>query len=314
MLHYFSSFENYNAVKAEVSEDGLYSSGSRSCPKLTFNLRINIDHGALATHHAIQLTALEAELCKDGVTFVRSRTHHMQVIIPGGQMFYKDRQHNLEFDLDRFQIETLEKMRNGGDLRLGFNAQLQLNKLRLLNPDSLQKPLEEKIYGHILPYVLNLQTELTVSRDRWTQQILPQLGYGEIHIVELPAVPLESVESFSHSFQALRQAECHHRNGLYDDAAGKCRVALEPFFEQLDVPDKEGKIKKVPILKKSWRTKLGKATYDWLNASLVAIKDAANKVHHSPNSHFDQFESQMVIAITTNLIAYAARHGHTSDL
>jgi hypothetical protein len=308
MLQYFNSFENYNIVKAEVGEDALRASGGLACPKLTYNLRITIDHGSLARHYALQPTGLEAELSKEEATLARSKLCHILSIIPGGLMFYQDQPHPLEFDLDRFQIEALEKIRDGGDLRLSINFRLYLNKLRLLNPDSLQKPMDERIYGIIAPHCLCLQTELLISRDRWTQQVLPQLGYGQVHIVEMPAMPLDSVKTLKHAFDALRQAESHHRNGLYDDAVGKCRVALDPFFETIEVPDKQGKTKKAPVLKTSWETKLGKATYDWLNASLGAIKDPANKPHHSPNNHFDQFESQMIIALTTNLVAYAARH------
>jgi len=111
-----------------------------------------------------------------------------------------------------------------------------------------------------------------------------------------------------HAFKALQQAQELHKIGLYDEAVGKCRVALDKFFEHEEKTGDDNKIRRVPILAKSWEKKLGKCTYDWLNNSLAVLKEAANKSHHSPNAHYDQFDSQMIIAITTTLVAYAARN------
>jgi len=41
--------------------------------------------------------------------------------------------------------------------------------------------------------------------------------------------------------------------------------------------------------------------------SFGAIKDAANRAHHSPNAHYDHLDSQMIIAVTTTVVVYAAR-------
>jgi hypothetical protein len=39
-----------------------------------------------------------------------------------------------------------------------------------------------------------------------------------------------------------------------------------------------------PILKTSWKNRLGKATYEWLNSCLVSVKQAANQSHHLSSS------------------------------
>lgn len=75
----------------------------------------------------------------------------------------------------------------------------------------------------------------------------------------------------------------------------------------VDEDDGNGGKKKVPRLKTSWETKLGRSTFAWLEGGMAALKLAANKSHHSPQAHFDQLESQMVLAITTAVISYAAR-------
>ncbi len=79
------------------------------------------------------------------------------------------------------------------------------------------------------------------------------------------------------------------------------------FFDPEAVDPTHPQSRTTPVLKKGWETKLGKATYDWLNGTFGAIKDASNRPHHSPNAHYSQFDSQMILAITTAVVAYAAR-------
>ena len=77
--------------------------------------------------------------------------------------------------------------------------------------------------------------------------------------------------ALDHSFKALKQAEEKHRLGFYDDAAGKCRLAIEPFFDHEPAAN-HPESRKIPVPKKHWETKLGKATYDWLKARLARSK------------------------------------------
>lgn len=74
-----------------------------------------------------------------------------------------------------------------------------------------------------------------------------------------------------------------------------------------DKTNDKGAIVKVPMLKAEWQTRLGKATYEWLNGSFAAMKQATNKPHHLSSSNFDQMETQMLIIATTALVAYAIK-------
>jgi hypothetical protein len=87
---------------------------------------------------------------------------------------------------------------------------------------------------------------------------------------------------------------------------GKCRVALEPFFETVKAaPGSDAK--SVRVLNSSWEKRIGKFTYDWLSASLKAIQEPTNRPHHRPTSFFDELEAQLLLAVATALIAYAVR-------
>jgi hypothetical protein len=83
---------------------------------------------------------------------------------------------------------------------------------------------------------------------------------------------------------------------------------MEPFFNYVAVDPANKDFRKIPALKKSWQTRVGEASYIWLNSTLGAIKDAANPTAHSPNRHFDQFESQMLQAITQSMTGVLTPH------
>jgi hypothetical protein len=118
---------------------------------------------------------------------------------------------------------------------------------------------------------------------------------------------LESFQELQPSYKALQQAQERHKIGLYDDAVAKCRVALDPFFEMVEKADEKGVVRRVPELQRSWQSKLGEATYRWLNDTFGAIREAANPTHHSPSIHYDQMESLMILSITAAVLSYVAK-------
>lgn len=148
-------------------------------------------------------------------------------------------------------------------------------------------------------HTLEAKVPVVIPRSVWLERVLPQTGYGKIHIIELPVVPIEKCANLKASCDALRQAQELHKQGFYDEAVGKCRLALEPLFEENEAKKK--------TLKRSWETRLGKVTYDWLNASFIVLKEPTNKAHHSPATYFDQLDAEMLLAVTTALVAYAAQ-------
>jgi hypothetical protein len=250
--------------------------------------------------------SIEAQLLLPNHQKIADATSHpLQRVLRGHDVSPHSEYLNLEFPLDARRIESLEHHRNGGALRLRIKVQLQVEEHGIVDGHAETK--RPPLSGLRAVHRLTLEDDIEIPQSVWIERVLPQIGYGKVHVLELPAMPIAACQSSKHAFDALHQAQELHKIGLYDDAVGKCRVALEKFFESVDVPDDSGKTRRVPILKKSWETKLGEATYGWLNASLTAIKDASNPPHHSPNAHFDQMEAQMILAITTAVVAYAAR-------
>lgn len=209
---------------------------------------------------------------------------------------------HFEFPLDYRRMEHIERIRDG-DLRFRVWIGLKVTTFK-----SAVKGVAGNagFDSHRLFETQTIQADvyLTIPESHWRKTVLPGIGFGNVQVVELTTVSLESCEALEHSYKALRKAEAHLKLGLYDDSAAACRTALDQFFEYVDKPDGQGKM---PKLKKSWEVRLGEASYHWLNKCMSAVKGATNASHHSASSHFDRFEAQMLFLITTGLVSYAAR-------
>jgi len=293
---------SYLKLDAEIDGDNVQAAGGIQYPRLIVPLRVivkGVDNKHQNEIYSVQLSAMQGELILNNQKISDSLPRNLNLL---AYEFDQEKYECLEFPLDARRIEWIEQQRQGsllGSLRVSISA-LVLGQAR--NTQVVQPPLVVfrevvAIYGEI-PF--------TVPDTQWREKVLPVLGYGKVIAIELPAVPIESFQELNHSFKAILQAQKLFQIGHYDDAVAKCRTALDQFFESVEVDKGDGTTKKIPILKKSWETRLGQATYNWLNESLGAIKDAANKPHHSPNDHFDRLGAQMLIMVTTALISYAA--------
>jgi hypothetical protein len=247
-----------------------------------------------------------------GQKIADSRPISLNRVIQGHQAYWGDEYLNFEFPLDARRIEAIERQRQGGSLQFRLDVQILVDEYGALpaHAESKRPPL----WGLCAVQRLMLQEAFQVPQTDWIERVLPNVGYGKVHIVEYPATPLEGCAALDHSFKALKQAEEKHQLGFYDDAAGKCRLAIEPFFDHEPIDPTHPASKKIPVLKKHWETKLGQATHDWLKATLGSIKEAANPPHHSPNEHYSQLDSQMILALTTAVVAYIARTIRPEDL
>lgn len=302
----FSSLGMYNVVQADIKIAEINGVGGSASPQLWLPLVIHVSHGAIKPHEGFEFIAMEGELRLNGLPFVRSSRTPVGFVLQPRFSTLKNQRHTLEFPLDAARVAALESARAGGDLTLRLEVNLEVQQLHALNTPPPGQ-LVETVWGQTGRHRLNLGVEIIVPRSVWIERVLPRVGYGEVHLIELPAVSVESTEVMTHAFEALRQAQELHKAGLYSEAVGKCRVALEEFFEYPAVTT-GGITRNVPTLKSSWETRLGKATFDWLNQTLSALKAGTNKPHHLASATYSQFDSQMLQMVTTAVVSYAARH------
>ena len=298
----YSPISSYIKVEAQIDGGNVQAIGDIQYPRLIVPLHVivkGLDKKHQNEIYSVQLGAIQGELILNTQKISDSMPRHLNRLV---YEFDGDENVYLEFPLDARRIEWIEQLRQGslaGSVRISI-ATLVLGQERVVR----EEPLPPVVFREAV--ATYGEVPFTIPDTQWREKVLPMLGYGKVIAIELPAIPLESFQELDNSFKALTQAQKLFQIGHYDDAVAKCRTALEQFFEPVEVVNDDGSKKKIPMLKKSWETRLGQSTYNWLNESLGGIKDAANKPHHSPNVHFDHLGAQMLMMITAALISYAA--------
>lgn len=199
----------------------------------------------------------------------------------------------LHFPIDHPRLAWLETIRNGGEtISFFLNLRLTAKKMRLRQPD----PAGAR-YDYVCETCDTRQGTIQIQRTTW-MRVLEGTKFGKIHVLEFPATPVEQCTSLRNAFAALQEAQRLHRQGFYSKAVGECRVALDKFWD-------EGPKR----LQTSWIAKIGEANHKWLHEVFSAIRKGTNEPHHNAPCDFDQFDSQLFIAVTTAYVAFVARAG-----
>jgi hypothetical protein len=301
MRYSFNSWTSQSFFDLAIEENSIFGTSSHY-PVLLFQMRGDLHYPFNTAGFAAQLRELRCKLAVDNGGCVATATPTSLTARTTAEFpNHKDFIINLEFPLDPLRLDFLERSRQNDDLKIRLDFELLADELVALTKSS--DNYSNTVWGLKQHHQAFLQASFVISRKVWLERVLTPTGYGKVHIIEFPAMSLQACAALDQSFQALKQAEEHFKLGLYDDAAGKCRLAIEPFWEQVDKPDGTGK---KPQLRKSWETMLGQATYIWLDSSLNAVKWATNPLHHSPTARFGRFETQMLLSVTIAVISYAA--------
>jgi hypothetical protein len=290
--------------EASINIQNVHGVGGSILPRLIFQVRLSIsDEQGWHLRKQVQAWSfglLTGELVVGNEVVSNVRPYSVNRRRLGTEDYPSELHLNIELPIDAARLEWLEQQRAGGsfEAKLRFKLQVQIFGNNQHTPQFSGGLLDETSIEGTL--------HLVVPDTQWRERVLPCLGYGKVLVVELPAIGLNSCAALDHSFKALKKAQHQFSLGLYDETAGSCRVALDQFFELVEEEKEDGTRVKVPKLKSSWETRLGEATYKWLEGCLVAVKIPANKPHHSPNNHFDRLGAQMLLMITVALVSYAA--------
>ncbi len=299
---YVSNGDSVAAISVDTSQ--IYGSGTAASPHLTIPGRIHFFQIQPKSIDYV-FTEITARLIDQKLGAISEARALLNRVQRPHHCYTADDHLYFEFRVDSHQIAELEKARAGKDVILRLRCNLQVQEHGVISADEQTK--RPALFGLRNISELHAEVEVTIQQKIWLERVLTGTGFGKVHIIELPAVPLESCAALKDSFEALRQARLLHNDGHYDVAVARCRTALDPFFVQVPVEPDNKNSKTMPELRKKWLKRLGESTYKWLNDALGSVKAAGNLTVHTSHRHFDQFESQMILAIATTLVAFAAR-------
>lgn len=152
-----------------------------------------------------------------------------------------------------------------------------------------------------------------IEQSQWINKVLPQLGHNSYKLIELPLFIEIIPEEYKVSLGEFEEARKYFIKGDYDKTVAHCRAAIDPFYSN---KDKFFALKEFVKSKSEfeWATKVLVSTEEWLDKIIKATSAFTSKTHHAPSvGHFSRTEAEIVLTITTGIIAYIGKIEYKMD-
>ncbi len=128
---------------------------------------------------------------------------------------FPNNEENLELylELDQYKLHQIEKFRKGSELALQMNFSFIIES---------RDKLQNKGMGN-----LNLRFE--IPKSEWVEKILPNIGFKDVSLIELPKINQEWQKIIEHINEAWHQ----HSMGKYGNVLTESRKALEALNNEV---------------------------------------------------------------------------------
>lgn len=209
-----------------------------------------------------------------------------------------------QFPLSIESISRMEKSRKGG-MPMNLQFTIQIATYEAITLTNAKGERYEKLF------VTGFETgqgnaQFTIEQSYWVNKVLGQMGHNTYKLVELPVINNIIPAEYEISLGEFEEARKYFLNGDYDKTVAHCRAALDPFGGRTNLPKLKEFVKSKSEFE--WATKVTEATEEWLDKIIKATSAFTSKTHHAPSiGHFSRTEAEIVLMITTGIIAYIGK-------
>lgn len=218
---------------------------------------------------------------------------------------------NFPFQLNESAITRIEKYRKG-NLPFTISLQIQVGLYGKVPYVTKTGGHEEKLF--ITSYdTVRGNASFDIEQSYWINKVLPQLGHNSYKLVELPLFNQIIPKEYAKSIVEFDAARKYFINGDYDKTVAHCRAAIDPFYlNKVEFTKLKEFVKSKSEFE--WANKVLEATEEWLDKIIKATSSFSSKTHHAPSvGHFSRREAEIVLMITTGIIAYIGKIEYKSE-
>jgi hypothetical protein len=209
----------------------------------------------------------------------------------------------LKVCLDASVLDAIEKERGNGDLHVNIDMDMLFSI-----HESMAKPgpllAANEFFTPVIGYdnaSINIQVD--IAQSRWAQTILPQLGYGQIHCLEV-RLGKPNQPQWKDAVSKLEEAWAAFRSHNFEEVPRLCYLVFELVREQL-TGDKTSSPEKVLT---SLEQKLCVCTEQAKKFGMIfdKVQDFTHLTRHAPPSglKIGYHEAEVVLIMTQLLLSY----------
>jgi hypothetical protein len=201
----------------------------------------------------------------------------------------------LEVPLDLMKVGRIEQSRSG-ELRVGLTFR------PLLAIHSQDLAVQEFQVARVDALVF------AVPKSQWVEQLLPQLGYGGLELLEVRITSNVRPEGLPQSVQELRQAQKYLNEGDWEKAVEHCRKAVEAIPESRNLqlpPGRTFGAKVDTLVNEHLKGSLGEKQAKLVADEMKLIWDVSSKAAHPATpGYFKRPDAEFMVRNTMALVEY----------
>jgi len=286
--------------KIDFEIQHIYARGGPEFPLLTvtFDLSLNaykrFRQGTQPTLHPLTCVLLAGEFCSPPERAVAGFRDEIGLFAPEENV-PRTAQVRLEIPLDLIKVGRIEQSRSGG-----LEAALKFRPLLAVH--SQDGAVQEFQVGRVEAVAF------TIPKSQWIEQLLPQLGYGGLELLEVRITSNVRPEGLPQSVQELRQAQKYLNEGDWEKAVEHCRKAVEaiPVSRNLQLPAGRTFGAKVDTLvNEHLRDSLEEKQAKLIADEMKLIWDVGSKAAHPATpGYFKRPDAEFMVRNTMALVEY----------
>lgn len=288
-----------------ITVDQVSGSGGADAPSL--NIPVKIDFNAIQrggfndAKQAFEAISIKGELRATDKNFKISESVHLiHTKVNDKNSCYL----TFQFPFSIENISRIEKNRKG-TMPLNLNFIVQVATYENMTMTTAKGEKVDK------PFITGFETgqgnvQFAIEQSQWVNKVLGQMGHASYKLVELPTANAIIPEEYKISLGEFEEARKYFLNGDYDKTVAHCRAALDPFSGKANLPKLKEFVKSKSEF--DWATSVLDATEVWLEKMIKATSSFTSKTHHAPSvGHFSRTEAEIVLMITTGIVAYIGK-------
>lgn len=282
-----------SSVSQSVKIDPVHIFGSHDALYAYLNVPVNFTLRNLSEDKAFDLLPVNGQL-----SFQQPAQFLSETIAPWGTSAM-GRESNpgyvLKFKLEEQALHFIEKNRKADlQMLLEFN-------IHTLIKSTFKNPTGGRSFSSDFLHSETTKLNFQIPRSVWVEKILPELGYRNLKLIEIPLSHDHLKEAYQDIILEFNKAEHYFNMHDYNKCVAHCRHTLDALTRNLRSIKNESKSE----TGFKWLQTVSTETFTWLDKLNQSTSALTSKTHHSGQTvDFSRHEAESIYLILLGLLNY----------
>lgn len=191
----------------------------------------------------------------------------------------------LKFKLSDTALHFIEKSRTG-DLSMTVGLKIHTLQYQISG-------------GRMNSETFDVRISLNVPRSVWVEKLLPQTGFRNLKLIEVPITHSRLKEAYAAIIVEFDKAEKYFNLQDYNKCVAHCRSTMDTLTNHLKLVKDESTSRTAS----KWLKNISQETLTWIDQMNKATQAITSKAHHAGNGvDFQRYEAESIYLVVLGLL------------